>query len=74
MSALQNWQSLSDYQASRCDKFPSLESLNWQLREHRADLIRAGALAKLCGRLYVNGESADRVFIEAGQRRLAKLG
>lgn len=72
MSHLSEFVPTPQYQASRHDKFPSAESLRWQIRRHRDALVGAGALAEIAGRLFIHPEKADAVFIAAGTRRLAE--
>jgi hypothetical protein len=72
MSHLSEFVPTPQYQASRHDKFPSAESLRWQIRRHRDALVGAGALAEIAGRLFIHPEKADLVFIQAGTRRIAE--
>lgn len=72
--AFSHLRELRQYQAERADVFPSLDSARWAIRQHRSELTSAGALIKLADRLYLDPDRADQVFIEAGRRRVAKLG
>jgi hypothetical protein len=72
MSNLSEWQTLAEYQAERSAKFPSKESLRWQIRVHKGALIEAAAISELAGRTHLHPQRADAVFIEAGTRRLAE--
>jgi len=73
MSDINHWLSLATYQAARGDKFPSGESLRWQIRQHRAELVQADALAQIAGRVHIHAHRADEVFITAGIRRAASV-
>lgn len=72
MSNLAEWVPRAEYQAPRIAHFPSLHALDWQIRTHKAALIEAQAIAVIGGRTHLHPERADRVFIEAGQRRVAE--
>lgn len=48
--------------------FPTAGSLNWFLRTHRTDLVDAGGLCIIAGRIKVNPKIFARVVIERGIR------
>jgi hypothetical protein len=62
-------QSLQEYQRERSGVFPSLDSARWAVRQHRSQLVEAGALVKLADRLFLDPALADDVFVEAGRQR-----
>ena len=61
-----------EYVADRQAFFPSRLSFDWQVRTHRRELLRAGALLVVNGRRMVNPPVFDQVLIEAAQRRAAE--
>jgi hypothetical protein len=53
------------------DLFPSAGSLEWELRKHRMDYIRGGALYEIAGRLLAHPARFRAIALELGARRLA---
>lgn len=68
MSSLTQFVTLAAYQSQRAEFFPSVESLRWAVRQHRAELATAGAMIKVADRIRLQPDLADQVFIEAGRR------
>lgn len=62
------WQ---EYQAIRTDWFRTPEAFSWFKRQHEAELIRAGALVVITGRLFVAVEAFDACVVAIGQRLAA---
>ena len=62
------WQ---DYQATRLDWFRTRESFQWFRRQHEAELIAAGALAVIAGRVFVVPSIFDAAVIQIGRRLAA---
>jgi hypothetical protein len=62
---------LSKYQERRPTLFPSVHSLQWFVRQHRAELVAMGALLIVGGRSTVNESAFDSVVVEVGQRTAA---
>ena len=58
---------LLEYQQGRAHLFPSLESLRWYLKRHRAALIEAEALVMVAGRLLASPEPFDGYVLRAGK-------
>lgn len=57
---------LSEYRQQRQRFFPSEGSLQWFLRQHRAELIEAGALLLHAGKYFANPETFDAFVMKAG--------
>lgn len=51
--------------------FPSAGSLEWQVRIHRAEYVRAGALFEIAGRLMAHPPTFERVAVEIGARTIS---
>lgn len=60
---------LKDYRAERSQLFPSDESLRWTIRQHRDELVSAGALVCPTGRWLVQPAAFDKVMVAIGTRR-----
>lgn len=58
-----------DYRASRLHLYPSADSFRWFVRQHRGELVKAGALSRPTGRWLVRPGLFDRVVLEVGARR-----
>lgn len=58
---------LIDYAEQRKRLFPSTNSLQWYVRNHRQALIAAGALLMHCGQWHVHIARFDAYVIEAGR-------
>lgn len=57
---------IAEYQQSRSRYFPSLTSLQWFCRVHRAELKRRAVLVRIAGRLYVDPRRLDQAIREIG--------
>lgn len=53
--------------------YRTAESFRWALRQHREELIAAGALVALCGRHLVHTERFPDAIIAIGQRMATEL-
>lgn len=49
------------------NKYPSLDSLRWFVRNHRDELARAGALINVTGRLHFHPWLFQQAVIEIGR-------
>lgn len=56
------------FQQDNASIFPSIASLRWFYRTHREELLRAGAVIELAGRLLVNGAVFATKALEIGRR------
>lgn len=59
------------YQANRPDWFRTPEAFQWFKRQHQAELIEAGALAVISGRVFVVPDVFDAAVIAIGKRLAA---
>jgi hypothetical protein len=59
---------LPDYQEQRPHLFPSPSSLAWYVRQHRAELVKAGALVWHAGHWLVVTDHFDACVMDAGKR------
>lgn len=59
---------LEEYQEARKHIFPSKGSLEWYLRQHRDELIAAGALLKIAGQWHAQLGRFDTTVLELGTR------
>jgi hypothetical protein len=51
-------------------KFPTAWSTTWAIRKHRKELVEAGALIEVAGRLLIHPGRFQEVIIAAGRRSL----
>jgi hypothetical protein len=51
--------------------FPGEQSLVWEIRQHRAEYVIAGALFEVAGRLLAHPATFKRIALAIGARRLA---
>jgi hypothetical protein len=58
-------------QASVGDLFPSVPSLDWEIRQHRHEYVTGGALFEIAGRLLAHPTIFRRIALEIGAKRLA---
>jgi hypothetical protein len=58
-----------DYQAERPLFFPSVSSLEWFVRQNRAELVKASALLKLTGRWFIIPAAFDSVLLAVTARK-----
>lgn len=56
------------YREPRPNVFPSKGSLDWFIRCHREELIKARALLLIAGKWHVSPRRFDAVVLEIGQR------
>ena len=63
-SALIRLMAPADFASAHQHLFPSVTSLSWYMRVHRAALLEAGALMMVRGRLMIDPEPFGRVYIE----------
>jgi len=69
---LHSLQRLEAFQAANAHVFPSVPSLRWFYRQHRAALLEAGAVVEITGRLLINTRVFSRVALEIGSRVAAR--
>lgn len=62
----------ADYRAGRAYLYPSADSFRWFVRQHREELVQAGALIRPNGRWLVRPGLFDRVVLEVGARRATR--
>lgn len=62
-----------DYQASRKQLFPTPTSLAWFMRQHRQELVKAGALLIVAGRKVLDPVKTDGVVVAVGRRAARKV-
>lgn len=62
---------LSEYREQRQRFFPSENSLQWYVRQHKRGLAGAGALLLHTGRWYVNAARFDAYVMEAAGKAAA---
>ncbi len=61
-----------EYQRSRAHLFPSIASMQWFVRSHRAALIAGDALVLVAGRYLVAPEAVDAFAMRAGKEAAQK--
>lgn len=66
--SLDSLQQLEAFQAANAHVFPSVPSLRWFYRQNRAELLEAGAVVELAGRLMINAPVFAQKAIEIGNR------
>src|SRR5688572_28552731 len=66
--SLDSLQQLEAFQAANAHVFPSVPSLRWFYRLHRAELVKAGAVVELAGRLLVNAPVFAAKAVEIGRK------
>jgi len=65
---------VQQYQAQRAHVYPSEGSIQWYVRQHRAELVKAGALLLIAGRHFIQSEKFDAYVIGAGSTAAASRG
>ena len=65
---------LPEYREPRSHIFPSDNSLNWFVRQHKGELVEAGAMLLLNGQWHANDERFDATVLEIGKRAAQKRG
>jgi hypothetical protein len=63
---------IAQYVAERPQIFPGVESLRWFERQHRVELIEAGAVLMPNGRKLVDPAAFDMAVVKIGQRMASK--
>jgi hypothetical protein len=63
-----------EYRQSRARFFPTLHSLQWFLRRHKARLIDAGAIVMHGGQWYADEAKFDAVLMAVAQERAREVG
>jgi hypothetical protein len=56
-----------DFQPAVADIFPSVSSLEWFIRNHRAELERQHAIVKMANRVYIDTRYFGEAAIEAAR-------
>lgn len=54
--------------------FPTRGALDWELRVHRAEYVRGGAIFVVAGRLVAHPPRFERVALEIASRKVAARG
>jgi hypothetical protein len=67
-------QQLEAFQAANAHVFPSVPSLRWFYRQHRAELLDAGAVVEITGRLLINAPVFAAQAIAIGNRTAKARG
>jgi len=60
--------SLAEYREQHTDLFPSTHSLAWYNRQHRAELVKDGALVMHAGRWFAVPDRFDAFILSAAKR------
>jgi hypothetical protein len=63
-----------EYRESRGRFFPSVYSLQWFLRRHKARLIQAGAIVMHGGQWYADEAKFDAIVMAVAQERARAIG
>jgi len=71
-STLGGLRRLPEFRKARDHLWQSDGSLQWFVRENRAELVASGALVMLNGRWHANEPKFDSFVLEAGQRAAQK--
>lgn len=70
-SSAANLLPLLDYWVGRQNLLPSRGSLQWYVRTHRPELVKAGALLMVGGRYIVDPGKFDAYIVAAGAKAAA---
>lgn len=62
------------YRESRSHLFPSRLSFDWYIRQHRVELLEAGALFIIAGKTRVDGPRCDAVVMDVGRAAAMAAG
>lgn len=65
---LANVRKLVDYRQQRAHVFPSNNALQWFVRQHRTELVEAGAIVMLTGQWHAVDDKFDAFVMEAGRQ------
>jgi hypothetical protein len=57
---------LSHYRTQRTHLFSTQTALEWFVRKHKPELVRAGALLLHCGQWHANQRAFDAFVVQAG--------
>lgn len=57
----------AEYREPRQRLFPSVGSLQWYMRQHRTELVEAGALLMIAGRWTLHADAFDAYVLAAGK-------
>jgi hypothetical protein len=63
---------LPEYREQRQHIFPSEGSLEWFVRQHRAELSDAGALVRVAAGTFAHAPKFDECVVKIGQRKFAQ--
>ncbi len=63
-----------EYRQSRARFFPTLHSLQWFVRRHKARLIKAGAIVMHGGQWYADDAKFDAVVMAVAEERAREVG
>jgi hypothetical protein len=69
LEVLKGWQTLQQYREGREAFYPTEGALRWIIRQHRADLVAAGALAMPGQKLLIEPAKFDAAVLAIAQRR-----
>lgn len=72
--ALAGLLSLQEHQHLNQRFFPSLESERWYLRQHRQELVDAGAVLYIGGRLWIDAKKFEAHMVAAGHEAAKRRG
>lgn len=72
MCELNRLMPLEEYQASRQQVFPSIQSLKWFVRQNRPELAEHGAIVAPTGRRLVVVDRFDEVVALIGRERVKR--
>ena len=61
-----------DFRGPRQHIYPSRGSFQWFIRQHKSELVEAGALVCPTGRWLVQPEAFDQAVMQIGMRRARK--
>jgi hypothetical protein len=67
-------QDIKQFQRANAHVFPSEYSLRWFYRQHRKELIEAGAVVELGGRFLINGPVFAETAIAIGSKVASARG
>ena len=63
---------IAELQQQLAQVFPSIGSLQWELRTNRTQYVRGGALFEISGSLMAHPETFKSIALELAARRAAK--
>jgi len=68
---LEEFIELHDLHQKLSSSFPTLDSLRWALRVHRAALVDAGAVILVAGRMRIHPDRFGKEIVAIGKRSAA---